>query len=206
LRFAGSVKGNSQMDWGAAAGFFSVVACWIGFWAMFQFRKKPPKETEIRREPASYWGLAVQSVGLGCVWLFPRPYFSSILPMPKDAEIAVSAVAFAIAIASVWLCGAASRTLGKQWTYGARVIEGRELITRGPYARVRNPIYPGLFGMIVATGLVAGRWWMAIIGAAIFLAGTAIRIRMEEKLLRETFGATFDDYAFRVPPFFPRVF
>jgi protein-S-isoprenylcysteine O-methyltransferase Ste14 len=194
------------MDWTAAAGFFGVVACWIAFAAVFQFRKKPPKETETKREPASYWGIAVQSVGLGCVWLFPRPYFSSILPMPKDAEIVVSAAAVAIAVASVWLCGAASRTLGKQWAYGARVIEGHELITQGPYAHVRNPIYLGMFGMIVATGLVMGRWWMAIIGAGIFLAGTAIRIRMEEKLLRETFRGAFEDYALRVPAFFPRVF
>jgi protein-S-isoprenylcysteine O-methyltransferase Ste14 len=194
------------MDWAAAAGFFGVVVCWFVFALIFQFRKKPPKETETKRERASYWGIAVQSVGLGCVWLFPRPYFSSILPMPKDAEIVVSVIAVAIAIASVWLCGAASRTLGKQWSYGARLIEGHELILQGPYAHVRNPIYLGMFGMLVATGLAVGRCWMAIIGAVIFLAGTAIRIRMEEKLLRGTFGAAFDDYASRVPAFFPRLF
>lgn len=71
--------------------------------------------------------------------------------MPRGTEAAVSAVAVAIALASVSLCGAAVKVLGKQWTYRARVIEGHELITRGPYSLVRNPIYLGMFGMLVAT-------------------------------------------------------
>ena len=33
----------------------------------------------------------------------------------------------------VWLSASAVRTLGKQWTYVARTIEGHELITQGPY-------------------------------------------------------------------------
>jgi len=40
----------------------------------------------------------------------------------------------------------------------------------------------------------------------VFLAGTAIRIRAEENLLRGAFGARFSDYARRVPAFFPRFF
>jgi protein-S-isoprenylcysteine O-methyltransferase Ste14 len=194
------------MDWTSAAGFFGVMACWAAFAAIFQFRKKPPKEAETKRESASYWGIALEAVGFMLVWLFPRRYFSPLVPMPKIAEAVVSSVTIATALASVWLCGTAARTLGKQWTYQARVIEGHELITQGPYSLVRNPIYLGMFGMLVATGLAVGRWWVAIIAAAIFLAGTEIRIRMEEKLLRETFGRTFEEYAARVPAFFPRIF
>jgi protein-S-isoprenylcysteine O-methyltransferase Ste14 len=39
----------------------------------------------------------------------------------------------------------------------------------------------------------------------IFLTGNWI-IRAEENLLRETFGPKFDEYAGRVPAFFPGVF
>jgi protein-S-isoprenylcysteine O-methyltransferase Ste14 len=97
-------------------------------------------------------------------------------------------------------------TLGKQWTFEARVIQGHELITQGPYALVRNPIYLGMFGLMIATGLAYSTWW--VLGAAIivFLLGNRIRIRSEEKLLREIFGVQFDDYARRVPTLFPRHF
>lgn len=118
----------------------------------------------------------------------------------------MAVVAVILAFASSLFCLLAVRTLGKQWTYQARVIEGHELITTGPYAVVRNPIYLSMFGMLLATGLVFSRWWNFLSAIVFFLIGNQIRIRAEEKLLRETFGSQFDDYAGRVPAFLPRLF
>jgi len=49
---------------------------------------------------------------------------------------------------------AAVQRLGKQWSIAARVTEDHELVTEGPYRIVRNPIYTGMFGMMVATAIV----------------------------------------------------
>jgi len=194
------------MDWIAAAAFYGVMACWIVFAAIFMFRKRPPKEKETKREPASYWGIGVASLGFAMVWIAPRPYFLPIVTMPRSAEVVCAVVTVILAAVSVGLCMAAVRTLGKQWTCRARVIEGHQLITNGPYGFVRNPIYLGMFGMLVATGLAIGRWPMLLIASAVFLAGTHIRIRSEEKLLRQTFGQGFEEYAKRVPAFVPKLF
>jgi protein-S-isoprenylcysteine O-methyltransferase Ste14 len=97
-------------------------------------------------------------------------------------------------------------TLGKQWTYKARMIEGHELVTQGPYSLVRNPIYLGMFGAILGMGLVFARWWTLLAAVVLFLGGHHIRISAEEQLLRETFGAKFAEYARRVPAFFSRPF
>jgi protein-S-isoprenylcysteine O-methyltransferase Ste14 len=70
---------------------------------------------------------------------------------------------------------------------------------------VRNPIYLAMLGMLIATGMAVSRWPALVCAAIVFAAGTAIRIRAEENLLRETFGATFDEYARRVPAFLPRL-
>jgi protein-S-isoprenylcysteine O-methyltransferase Ste14 len=43
-------------------------------------------------------------------------------------------------------------------------------------------------------------------GILVFSIGNEIRIRSEENLLRETFGAKFDEYASRVPALFPKIF
>jgi protein-S-isoprenylcysteine O-methyltransferase Ste14 len=63
-----------------------------------------------------------------------------------------------------------------------------------------------MFGMLVATGLTISRWQALLAGILVFLIGNEIRIRSEEKLLRETFGSQFDEYASRVPAVFPRLF
>jgi protein-S-isoprenylcysteine O-methyltransferase Ste14 len=125
--------------------------------------------------------------------------------MSRTTEKIMSAGVIAIAIASDWFCFAAARTLGKQWALVARVIEGHELIQQGPYAVVRNPIYFAMLGMLVATGLTISRWQTLIAAIVLFTIGTEIRIRSEEALLREVFGPRFEEYARRVPTFFPRV-
>ena len=104
---------------------------------------------------------------------------------------------------SVWLGMDAVRTLGKNWSLAARVITDHELIATGPYAFVRHPIYTGMLGMLIANGLVFGTWYSLLAGIAIYWLGTALRTRREEALLRQTFGAAYEDYARRVPPLLP---
>jgi protein-S-isoprenylcysteine O-methyltransferase Ste14 len=180
-----------------------VFLSWIIFGLIFLLRKKPPKAAEAKRASVAKWGIALQGCGFALVGSIHRAYW---WPLPPSAigEVALAVVAVVLAFASCWWSLRAVQTLGKQWTYEARVIEGHELVTQGPYAVVRNPIYLGMFGLMVSTGLVFTTWWALLIAVIIFLVGNQVRIRAEEKLLRETFGSQFDDYARRVPAFFPR--
>jgi protein-S-isoprenylcysteine O-methyltransferase Ste14 len=184
------------------AALILVFLCWIIFALLFVLRKKPPKAEEAKRVSAAKWGIFLQGCGFALVGSVHRAYW---WPFSRSTigEIALATVAVALALASDLWCMRAIRVLGKQWTYEARVIKGHELITSGPYAVVRNPIYLGMFGLMVSTGLVFTTWWSLVIAVVVFLVGNKIRIRAEERLLRETFGSQFDDYARRVPAFFP---
>jgi protein-S-isoprenylcysteine O-methyltransferase Ste14 len=184
------------------AALILVLLCWIIFALLFVLRKKPPKAEEAKRVSAAKWGIFLQGCGFALVGSVHRAYW---WPFSRSTigEIALATVAVALALASDLWCMRAIRVLGKQWTYEARVIKGHELITSGPYAVVRNPIYLGMFGLMVSTGLVFTTWWSLVIAVVLFLVGNKIRIRAEERLLRETFGSQFDDYARRVPAFFP---
>jgi protein-S-isoprenylcysteine O-methyltransferase Ste14 len=168
-------------------------------------KNKRVNEKEKKRAPGSLWGIALQSISFALVWSLPRarwwPFRES-----RAGEIALSVAAVLLTYASAWLAIQAVRTLGKQWTYQARVLEGHELVTQGPYSLVRNPIYLGMFGAILGAALVFARWWTFLVAIVLFLIGNHVRITAEERLLRETFGAKFDDYARRVPAFLPRPF
>jgi protein-S-isoprenylcysteine O-methyltransferase len=113
--------------------------------------------------------------------------------------------AIALALGSAWLGAAAIRTLGKQWSLQARIIQDHDLITTGPYRFVRHPIYAAMLGLLLGTGLAFSRPVGLGAGLLTFLVGTALRVRVEERLLRATFGETYDAYARQVPAVVPRV-
>ena len=191
-----------------AAALVPLILCWFGWVGTFFFKKSQPKAPEkvAKKDPVSRVGIGLQMVAFAAVFALQRRPLGPIVPMPSWLQWVVAGVQVLIAVLCVWLSASAVRTLGKQWTYVARTIEGHELIMQGPYHLVRNPIYLGMFGMMVAWGLSLSVW-PALLGAiVIFLIGTFIRIRSEEKLLRATFGAQFEDYARRVPAFLPGLF
>jgi len=190
------------------AAFAAVMVCWLIFGVVFLLRtlEQPRDLRETRRNPRATAGMFVQAVSYGLMWGFPRRSLRPIVSMPLWLDIVIGAIAVVIAAASVWLVVAAVRALGRQWALRARLVEGHELITSGPYALVRNPIYTGMFGMLVATGLLVTRWPALLAAMPIFLAGTVIRVRSEETLLRGAFGADFDAYTRRVPALIPGVY
>jgi len=185
--------------------FSVVMASWFAFVVVFALflRKKPPSAPGSKRERTSIVGIALQGVGYAIVWILRRPPFSPIVSASQFVEIALAVLTMTVAIGSVWFCSAAVRTLGKQWSITARVLEGHKLITSGPYSVVRNPIYTGMFGMLLATGLAISHWIGLLIAIIVFAVGTAIRVGSEEKLLRETFGEEFEAYERKVPAVVP---
>ena len=191
-------------SWPTAA-FVVMVLSWVAFVIVFATQKKASSSPDKKRDPISILGIALQGVSYAVVWIIRRPWFTPMLPPNRSLEIALSVLTMVVAVASVWFCGAAVRTLGKQWSLAARVVEGHKLVTEGPYNIVRNPIYTGMFGMLLATGLAVSHWVGLVIALVVFAIGTFIRVRSEERLLREAFGAEFDDYARRVPAVIPFV-
>lgn len=185
-----------------------VVLCWILFAAIFLLRKKPPKAPEAKKDRTASIGIFLQMCGYFLVWFQPprRPFLPPVAALCGIAGIAFSAFTIAIAAGSVWLVASSVRTLGKQWAVRARLVEGHKLVMEGPYAYIRNPIYTGMLGMLIATGLAMEHWVALIVAVLIFMAGLVIRVRSEEKLLRAAFGQEFEDYARRVPAVLPGIY
>jgi protein-S-isoprenylcysteine O-methyltransferase Ste14 len=91
------------------------------------------------------------------------------------------------------------------------VVEAPKLVTAGPYAHVRNPLYVGNFitalGFAIAfTGKNSFGKKLALIGGSLgtMAAVYATIIPHEEQFLRSEFGEEFDRYCERVPPIVPQ--
>jgi protein-S-isoprenylcysteine O-methyltransferase Ste14 len=72
-------------------------------------------------------------------------------------------------------------------SFASRVIEvaeGQQVISTGPYAVVRHPMYVATNVMFLATPVALGSWW-GLVPAVLVLPGMVLRILDEEKQLRE---------------------
>jgi protein-S-isoprenylcysteine O-methyltransferase Ste14 len=81
----------------------------------------------------------------------------------------------------------------------------QQLAISGPYAHTRNPLYLG--SVLLAAGFcVASHSWISTILLAIYLiVFYPVVIRREQMELKALYGDAFDEYASRVPAFWPRL-
>ena len=154
-----------------------------------------------RLDPRARIGVVVQVVGIFLACISPiRPDLGSTTPA---AMIGTAVVGF-FGIGAVWLFYASARALNKNWSIDARMRPDHELVRAGPYAYLRHPIYLGLLFYMLALAIAAGHYLQLIVAIPVYLWGTIIRTRVEDRLLSETFGASFDAYRLSTPALFPR--
>jgi protein-S-isoprenylcysteine O-methyltransferase Ste14 len=71
------------------------------------------------------------------------------------------------------------------------------LVTSGPYARFRNPIYLGEALMFLGLAELSKNIWFALAAALFAVLVTALQIVPEERHLEARFGETYRDYKSR---------
>jgi len=112
------------------------------------------------------------------------------------AGVAVTLVGELLRLWGVHHIGAISRT---------RADRLGPLVSSGPFARVRNPLYLGNIAIWVGFALTARLVWLApIIAILLFLEYHAI-VRWEEQLLEDRLGDGYRTYKSRVPRWAPRL-
>ena len=98
-----------------------------------------------------------------------------------------------IGIAGLLVRGLAAGFLKKQET----------LTIAGPYSYTRNPLYLGSAALAAGFAAACHSWYAAAVVAAYFACFYPPVMRREERELQARYGTSFDDYAARVPLFFP---
>jgi protein-S-isoprenylcysteine O-methyltransferase Ste14 len=114
------------------------------------------------------------------------------------------AVALALALAAFLLVSLAA--LGRIWC--SVFIAGRkdsELVTSGPYALCRHPLYAlSLLGGL-GLGLATGSITLASVTLVVLAVMFSLAASAEERVLAERYGSKFSDYAALVPRWWPRL-
>jgi protein-S-isoprenylcysteine O-methyltransferase Ste14 len=173
---------------------FALFACWV-LWAwpfLVHKAREQKREAQITEKSANV-GVFLQLVA----------YLFAGFRGPEANPPALVAAGLLLAIFAAIISWTSIRALGKQLRVQAGLYSDHQLVRKGPYRIVRHPIYAGMLVMYLATALVLGKWDIALIGLVVFLVGTEIRVRVEDRLLASRFGEQFEQFKASVPAYIP---
>jgi len=176
---------------------------WVSFLAYWRAVATNVKTTE-RLEAAlsRLTRIVLILCAIALLWLpiVPLPTLLSLRVLPLGAVWFWSGAAVTTGGLLVAVC--ARRHLGRNWSQAVTVKEGHELITSGPYALVRHPIYTGV--LLGFTGSAMGRGELrGLLALAIVLGAYWYKLRLEEKWMRAHFGEQYESYSRRVAALVP---
>ncbi|MGI4733342.1 MAG: methyltransferase family protein [Janthinobacterium lividum] len=190
-------------------GLPGLAALWLGLFAfavaLVAARRGAGREARgnVTRSRRSMAGIAVQGCAIFLVAVGVERVVLDPLGGAALAEAAAVAVLMAAAVALfVW----STRTMGRNWSIVARTRGDHTLVTTGPFAHLRHPIYTALFLLLVAMAVATGHWPRLAAAIPLYALGTWLRIAEEERMLADLFGGTYAAGTARVPRFVPGVF
>jgi protein-S-isoprenylcysteine O-methyltransferase Ste14 len=135
----------------------------------------------------------------------PIPLFVALIWLAEPSATSVGAGLVCCVLGEilrVWAvryAGGATRT--------TRGVGGDVLVTGGPYAYVRNPLYLGNFLNLVGLTVAAWSWmpWMILLAIALFVTQYGLIISLEQEYLAHRFGTVYEAYRAKVPAVIPRL-
>lgn len=193
---------------------FAATMCWVAglvIWFIIrlphQRRARKHAIVDSRNRGGQQTLVAISVVGLGLV-----PGFWALTGMgaPRGANLPFSpAVAYAgivAVIAYLWFFYRSHKDLGHNWSATLEIRAKHTLVTSGVYHYVRHPMYVSFWLMAIAQALLLQNWFVGLAG----LVGIGIlyffRVKKEEKLMLDTFGATYRDYSRKTARLIPYVY
>ncbi len=108
------------------------------------------------------------------------------------------AVALPLFLASAAFAAWALATLAGQGASPNFRVPVVRLVTAGPYARSRNPLYVALVATLATFSALLDNGWILIAALAAALVLDRFVIAIEERYLRGEFARAYDDYCARV--------
>jgi protein-S-isoprenylcysteine O-methyltransferase Ste14 len=198
----------------AADSLWTTVPYAYAFWAVYGltfaleirvYRRGHGAKKAKARDRGSIWAVT----GLMFIALVLGFLFSGVMP-PIARMTWHTTVWFALGLA-LMLVGAGIRqiaisTLGRHFTAKVMIQPKHELVQQGFYRYVRHPSYTGAFLMWLGLGFALTNIvsLVLIFGMAILAYG--LRVRVEEKALKEALGSSYEAYCRRTKRFIPGLF
>jgi protein-S-isoprenylcysteine O-methyltransferase Ste14 len=155
------------------------------------------------RSPLFYLGASVLFFWISWLGWIPLPL--SVSPLARSVMLLLGALLY---FPSMFFALWGRLALGKNYFVstgmGAQLFADQQLVTSGPYALVRHPMYVGL--TLAAWGALLIYFTWTTVFFSLFAPMLLLRARREEQVLAAEFGEQWQEYCQRTPAFLPRFF
>jgi protein-S-isoprenylcysteine O-methyltransferase Ste14 len=101
---------------------------------------------------------------------------------------------------AVWLF----RSIGSNVSETVLTKASHTLVTHGPYAWIRHPLYTNGVALFLAVGLMASNWFILLCAVVALLSIRLAVVPIEERALIEKFGQRYVEYRRRTGAMWPR--
>lgn len=112
-------------------------------------------------------------------------------------------IGFALGLASLGLWSWTQVALGKEWSPQLQLRKEHHLVTTGPYARIRHPLYTAMIGYGTSLAFVTANWFFVFL-AIMVIAGLFARVPKEEQMMIKEFDQEYKAYIQSTGRFFPK--
>lgn len=151
-----------------------------------------------------WWGGAL--FGLSLLGFLVSPLLVGLGVLPALTEPGwLTFVGAALTLVGIAALLWAQATMGASWRIGVDASEKTELVTAGPFALVRNPVFSAM--MLASAGLtLTVPTWVGILSVIMLIVGIQLQVRFtEEPYLLATHGPGYRTYAASAGRFIPGV-
>jgi len=174
---------------------------WLGYWwysakDVKRTRVPEPFSSKVRHRAPLILGVLLFAVPR----LWPGVLTRRFVPAAPIVPVLGTVLLVAGLGFSVW----ARRHLGRNWSMQVVVKEDHALVRSGPYRLVRHPIYTGILLGFLGMALAIGQW-RALAGFLCFVVSFAVKSRLEEARMRDTFPA-YEQYRRETAALIPFVY
>ena len=139
------------------------VVAWYFIRRPFARRAKRLRVVSDQRSMRDRFGLAAAIIGLAII---PGIYVFTGFPLSADYLLSPLSVVIgaALYVAAMWIFRRTHKELGKNWSISLEIREKHELISAGPYALIRHPMYTSFLLMALGQAFLLANWFVGLAG------------------------------------------
>ncbi|WP_426129117.1 protein-S-isoprenylcysteine O-methyltransferase [Pararhizobium sp. PWRC1-1] len=181
------------------------IVAWYVIRYPFERRAKRVQVVSSQRSRVEIFGLVSALLGLAVI---PGCYVATGTPEVADHPaplwaVVVGGIIFAIA---VWVFRRTHKALGRNWSITLEIRDKHKMVTGGPYAFIRHPMYTSFMLMGLGQAFLLSNWVGGLAGLLGFSILFFLRVDKEERMMLEIFGPQYRDYMARTKRLVPYLY